>query len=29
LYRWYDPEGSTSPEHLAEQIWVLVGSVFE
>jgi AcrR family transcriptional regulator len=29
LYRWYDPAGSTSPEHLAEQIWVLVGSVFE
>lgn len=29
LYRWYDPEGSTTPEHLAEQIWVLVGSVFE
>jgi AcrR family transcriptional regulator len=29
LYRWYDPKGSTSPEHLAEQIWVLVGSVFE
>ncbi|OBI68093.1 hypothetical protein A5664_11655 [Mycolicibacterium fortuitum] len=29
LYRWYDPEGSTSPEHLAEQIWLLVGSVFE
>lgn len=29
LYRWYDPAGSTSPEHLAEQIWLLVGNVFE
>ncbi|WP_020099398.1 TetR/AcrR family transcriptional regulator [Mycobacterium sp. 360MFTsu5.1] len=29
LYRWYDPEGSTSPERLAEQIWMLVGCVFE
>lgn len=29
LYRWYDPEGSTSPERLAEQIWLLIGSVFE
>lgn len=29
LYRWYDPAGSTSPEQLAEQIWILVGNVFE
>ncbi|AQT82356.1 hypothetical protein B1R94_28615 [Mycolicibacterium litorale] len=29
LYRWYDPDGSTTPERLAEQIWLLVGSVFE
>jgi AcrR family transcriptional regulator len=29
LYRWYDPEGSASPQHLADQIWMLVGSVFE
>ncbi len=29
LYRWYDPHGSTSPECLAEQIWLLVGTVFE
>ncbi|MEU1549904.1 TetR/AcrR family transcriptional regulator [Nocardia sp. NPDC005745] len=29
LYRWYDPAGSTSPERLAEQIWILVGNVFE
>ncbi len=29
LYRWYDPEGSTSPARLAEQIWLLVGSAFE
>ncbi|ODR00630.1 hypothetical protein BHQ21_24145 [Mycobacterium sherrisii] len=29
LYRWYDPERSTSPERLAEQIWLLFGSAFE
>lgn len=29
LYRWYDPDGSASPEHLAEQIWVLIGGAFE
>lgn len=29
LYRWYDPVGSTSPEQLAEQIWLLIGGAFE
>lgn len=29
LYRWYDPEGSVSPEELASQIENLLGVVFD
>ena len=26
MYRWYEPTGDTSPEQLAEQIWLLIGA---